>query len=107
MKEIQAIAVIILVNNHLVLVDLASLADSLSQVLESGNGRIPVDAGIGDGHALPEAGWTLGWDLLVALIDVGLDHDTDDRLLAGAELVADSLGDGWLVSVVLVGVSCG
>lgn len=39
---------IILVNNHLVLVDLASLTDSLSQVLESGNGRLPVNAGIGD-----------------------------------------------------------
>ena len=98
---------IILVNNHLVLVDLASLTDSLSQVLESRNGRLPVDAGIGDGDALLEAGWTLGWDLLVTLVDVGLDHDTDDGLLAGAKLVADSLGNGWLVAVVLVGVSCG
>lgn len=92
-------------NNHLIHVDLTSLTDSLSQVLESGNCRFPVDAGISDRNTLLEARWTLGWDLLVALVDVGLDHDTDDGLLAGAKLVADSLGNCWLVAVVLVRVS--
>lgn len=80
-------------------------SDSICQILESGDGRLPVDAGIGDGDTLLESRWTLGWNLLVALVDVGLNHNTDDGVLSGAKLVTNDLGDTWLVAVVLVGVT--
>lgn len=87
-------------------VDLATGADGGGEVLEHGNGGVPVDAGVGDGDALLERGGALGGDLLVALVDVGLDHDADDGLFAFPELLADDGGDLGLVAVVLVGVAC-
>ena len=83
----------------------ASSLDSIRQILEGGNGALPVDAGIGNRNALLERGWSLGWHLLVALVDVGLDHDADDGLFACAQLLADDLGDAGLVAVVFVGVA--
>lgn len=82
-----------------------ALRNSGSEVLEYINCALPVDAGIGDGDALLEAAGTLGRDLLVALVDVGLDHDADDAGLAVADLVCDVLCDLGLVAVVLVGVT--
>lgn len=75
------------------------------QVLEHRDGRVPVDARVRDADALLEAGGPLGGHLLVALVDVGLDHDADDGLLAVAQLVGDDLGHFGLVAVVLVGVA--
>lgn len=92
-------------SNHFLLVrrvELSSRPDGLGKVLQCRDGGLPVDARVGDGNTLLQAGWTLGWDLLVALVDVGLDHHTDDGLLAGTELVANYLRDLWLVAVVLV-----
>lgn len=86
---------------------LAPRAHRLGEVLERRDGRLPVDAGVGDADALLEAPGPLGGDLLVALVDVGLDHDADDGILALAELVGDGGGHLGLVAVVLVGVACG
>lgn len=58
------------------------LADGAGQVLEDGDGGVPVDASVGDGDALLQAAGALRWDLLVALVNVGLDHDTNDGVLA-------------------------
>ena len=44
--------------------------------------------------------------LLVALVDIGLDHDGDDAGLALAQLVGNDLCDLGLVAVVFVGVAC-
>ena len=86
--------------------DLSSRPDGVCQLFEHVDRGGPVDAGVGDADALLERGeTTLGWDLLVALIDVGLDHDADDGLLALTELVADSLSDLGLVPVVLARVA--
>jgi len=59
-------------------VTLPSRPDSFSQIFESADGRLPVDTCVRDGDTLLESCWTLGRDLLVAFIDVGLDHDTND-----------------------------
>lgn len=83
----------------------SALRNSSSEVLESSDGGLPVDASIGDGHALLQAAGALRWDLLVALVDVGLDHDTDDAGLAVSDLVGHILCDLGLVAVVLVGVA--
>lgn len=87
-------------------VDLSALTNSGGEVLEHGNGGVPVDAGVSDADTLLEGGGALGRDLLVALANVGLDHNTDDGLLALAELVTNGLSDLGLVAVVLVGVAC-
>lgn len=87
-------------------VDLPSRPDRLGQILQCRDGGVPVDASVGDGDALLQARRALGGDLLVALVDVRLNHNADDRLLASAKLVANDLCDAWLVTVVLVGVAC-
>lgn len=89
------------------LVLLSALPHCRSEILEHSDGVLPVDTRVGDAHALLEAGGSLRWDLLVALVDVRLDHDTNDGLLALAKLVADVLGDLGLVAVVLARVTCG
>lgn len=82
--------------------------DSISELLENLDRSIPVYAGVCDADAFLERGqptcicW---WWLLVAFVDVGLDHDADDTVFALAELVTDGLGDFWLVAVVLQGVA--
>lgn len=82
------------------------LRNSRSKVLENSDGALPVDARIGDRDALLEPAGALGGDLLVALVDVGLDHDGDDAGFAIADLVGDDLCDLGLVAVVFVGVAC-
>lgn len=79
--------------------------NGVGEVIEHSDGALPVNAGICDGDALLERAGTFGWDLLVALVDVGLDHDGDDAGLALAELIGDDLCDLGLVAVVLVGVA--
>jgi hypothetical protein len=82
-----------------------ALCNSGSKVLEHAHGGVPVNARIGDRDALLEAAGALRGDLLVALVDVGLDHDTNDAGLAVADLVCDVLGDLGLVAVVLARIA--
>lgn len=84
----------------------SALCNSSSKVLEHAHSSVPVNARIGDGDALLEATWALCRNLLVALVDVGLDHDTNDAGLAVADLICDILSDLGLIAVVLVGVAC-
>ncbi|KAI9151568.1 hypothetical protein HJFPF1_08775 [Paramyrothecium foliicola] len=90
-----------------VAIDLTTGAHGGGEVLEHGDGVLPVDAGVGDADAALERRGALGGDLLVALVDVGLDHDTNDDLLTLAQLVGDDLGNLGLVVVVLLGVAVG
>ena len=83
-----------------------ALRDSSGEILEHTNSGVPINASIGDRDTLLEAAGTLRGDLLVALVDVGLDHDTNNAGLAIADLVCDVLGDLGLVAVVLIGVAC-
>ena len=88
-------------------VDLSPLADSRRELVQDGDGGFPVDAGICYANALLQARGTLGGHLLVSFVDVGLNHDADDGLLALSELVGDDFGDLGLVPVVLVRVAYG
>ena len=83
------------------------LSDSRRKVLKSVDGALPINASIGDGDTLLQAARALRRDLLVAFVDVGLNHDTDDAGLAVADLVSNVLGYEGLVAVVLVGVAWG
>ena len=82
------------------------LSDSRCKVLESVDGAIPVNASICDGDTLLQTARSLRWDLLVALVDVGFDHDTNNAGLTVADLIGNVLGYEGLVAVVLVGVAC-
>lgn len=84
---------------------LAAFSDRISKLLEDFYGSFPIDAGISNTNTLLESGWSLGWDLLVAFVNVGFDHDTDDGFFTSTDLVTDDLGYLGLVSVVLVRVS--
>lgn len=86
-------------------VDLTTGADGLGQVLEDVNGGFPVDASVGDADTGLQGGGALSGDLLVTPANVGLDHDTNNGLLALAELFANRLGNLGLVKVVLLGVA--
>lgn len=77
------------------------LPDGRSKILKDLNSGIPVDAGVSDGDTPLETARTLSGNLLVALLKVRLDHDTDNAILTGAELIGDGLCNLWLVTVVL------
>lgn len=79
--------------------------DGLSQVLKGIDGVLPADTGVGDTDTLLETGRTLRGHLLVTLVDVGLDHDTDNGVLTLTHLLGQLLSDKRLVAVVLVGVA--
>jgi hypothetical protein len=81
------------------------LRDRRSKILKHGNSALPVDASIGDGDTLLEAAGTLRRDLLVALVDVGLDHDAADAGFAVTDLVGDVFRYDGLVAVVFAGVA--
>lgn len=79
--------------------------DGFSQVLKNVDGHLPADTGIGDTDTLLQTGRTLRGHLLVTLVDVGLDHDTDNGVFTLAHLLGQLLSDKGLVAVVLVGVA--
>jgi hypothetical protein len=85
--------------------DPAAISDCRSKVFQDLDGGFPVDARISDTDSFLKSGWSLGWDLLVAFINIGFDHDTDDGGLACAKLFCDDCCYFRLVSVVFVGVA--
>ena len=89
------------------LLEASPFPDGSSEVLEDIDGRLPADAGVGDGNTLLETAGTLGGHLLVSLVDVRLNHDADNGVLAGTKLIGNGFGDLGLVAVVLERVSVG
>ena len=87
------------------LADSTTSTNTISQVLEDINSHLPVNASISDTDTLKQVRGSLGRNLLVTLVDVGLDHNTNDTSFALAQLVGDLLGDAGLVQVVLLGVT--
>jgi hypothetical protein len=77
-------------------------ANTLCKVLQDHNSGRPINTRIGDGNTtLSLCNTTLG-DFLVALEKVRLDHDSDDAVLAGAELIRYGFCNDGLVLVVLL-----
>jgi len=88
-----------------VLLHCSSFSDGRSQVLEYLYRGIPVYACICDTDTLLQTGWALGWYLLTSLVQMGLDHDTDDAVFAFSQLLRNRFGDLGLIAVVLLRVS--
>lgn len=78
---------------------------SFSQLLKHLNRGIPVNTRVRNGYSALQACRPLGRHLLVALMQMRLDHDTDDPVLTFAELIANGLRDFGLVFVVLLRVA--
>ena len=68
------------------LLGLSSHSDGLGEVLEDIDSCLPADAGVGNTDTSLQTGGTLGGNLLGALVEVRLDHDTNDAILASAKL---------------------
>jgi len=95
----------------------SSLRDGSCELLENLLGIFPVDASIGDRDTVFETYssqsykskvnryrhtlFALLWHLLVALVDMTLNHDTHDRSLAGLDLLCQSVSNLGLIVVVL------
>lgn len=88
-----------------VLCRLSPCSDGIGELFQNFNCSFPVDAGVSDTDTLLQAGWTLWRDTLVALVDVGFDHDADDTRLAIPKLVADDLRDLGLIPVIFVRIA--
>jgi len=84
---------------------LSAGADSLGEVFEDSHCVLPVNAGICDANTRLESSGALSRNFLVAFVDVGLDHDTNDGLFTLPQLVSDDLGNLGLVVVILLGVA--
>lgn len=87
----------------------SSSLDTGSESLEDPLGLFPSDALVSDGDTVLEfTRSTIDWGLLGTLVEVGLDHDTNDSILTvGLELAGNLIDDKVLVSVVLLGVAVG
>lgn len=75
------------------------------ELVEHGDGGLPVDAGVGDGDTVLEGGRTFGGHVLSSGVDVGLDHDTGDIAVTGDELLTNAIDDFGLVVVVLLRIA--
>ena len=64
-----------------------------------------MNASVGDADSLLQGAGALGRDLLVALVDVGFDHEADNSSLAFSNLLGDDAGHLGLVLVVLLRVA--
>ena len=80
----------------------ATFPNRISKLLEDFDGRLPVDTSISNADTLLESGRSLCGYFLVAFVDVGLDHDTDDGFFTRTELITNDLGYLGLVSMVFV-----
>ena len=78
-------------------------SDSIGELFKNFDRRLPVDAGICDTDSLFQAGKTaLSRDLLVAFVDMGLNHHADNPIFTLPKLVADRLCDLGLVLMVFL-----
>ena len=81
------------------------LRDSASKLSEHGLGSFPVDARVGDGHAVLETSLAFLGYLLSASLDVALNHDTHNGRLSSLDLLSNRMRNLWLVHVVLLRVA--
>ena len=79
--------------------------DSLGQLLQHHDRRIPVDTRVRDTHTFLETCRPLRRDFLVSLVQMRFDHHTDDGGFTSAKLVSNNLGYFGLVAVVFERVS--
>lgn len=84
---------------------LTSLANCFGKILKHRHRGFPVDAGVGDADALLQAAGAFRRHFLVAFVDIGFDHDTDNAIFAIPDLLGNGLSDLGLVAVILVRVS--
>jgi len=79
------------------------------EVGEDLDGGVPVDAGVSDTDTVLEGGGhcLARVQLLIAFIDVALNHDTNDRPVACGDLLTDVGTYDGLVAVLLLGVAMG
>ena len=87
------------------LLKLSPLSYGGRQVFQDIYSAFPADAGVCDADALLESRWTFCRHALLALIDVGFDHDADNATLAFSNLFSDRARYLGLIAVVLVGIS--
>ena len=76
---------------------------SVCKLLKQLHGALPVDARVGDAHSVLQIGGV--FEILPTRMDIALDHDTDDVLVARLELLDHARCDFGLVLVVLLAVA--
>jgi len=79
------------------------------QAIENSDRGLPVDARIGNRHAVLEVRGSLCGNVLPAFIDIGLDHHTGDVPIATAKLRTNVVEHLWLVIMVFfigLGIYC-
>ena len=89
--------------------DLPSRSHRICQLLQHFDRAVPVHTRIRDADSRLQRCQTaaISWRrLLVAFVDIRLDHDADNAFFARSQLVTDDLRDLRLVLVVLLRVAC-
>lgn len=85
--------------------NVAARLNGVGEGLQRSDSIVPVDAGVGDADTVLKTITATRGNLLVALVDVALNHETHDGRLALGNLLRDHGGNLGLVLVVLVGVA--
>ena len=73
----------------------------LVELIEHRDRRFPVNAGIGDAHAIFEPLGSLGRDVLTPSVDMRFNHHAYNRAFASFDLLANIIEHEWLVIVIL------
>lgn len=72
------------------------------EIIQHVHGGLPIDARVRDGHASLERLLAFLGHVLPPFVDVALDHNANDSVLAAAHLLGDGFGDDRLVLSSLV-----
>ena len=86
----------------------AARLDACAQLVQRCDGRVPVDARVGDRLAEHEIGRAAWRHVLAALDEVALKHDTDEAprvIVANAELLRNVLRDAHLIFMLFLAVA--
>ena len=85
--------------------DLPPRSHSVCQLFEHFDGAVPIHTRVSDTDTRLQRRQptSIGcWRLLVAFVDIRLNHDTNDAVFASAQLVANDLCDFRLILVILL-----
>src|SRR5262249_35710600 len=84
---------------------LSSLPHRTSKIFQHLNSSVPADTRVGNTDALLQPAWSLRWNLLVAFVDVALNHHTHNTIITIFNLFSNRGSNFRLVPMVLLRIA--
>src|SRR5579871_2674822 len=90
---------------RLISLSLSSLPHCIGKILQHLNSSIPVDTRVSNTNAFLQPTWSFRWYLLIAFIDMTLDHHTHNTFITISNLFSNRSSNLWLVPMVLLRIA--